>query len=223
MSPQVFVCVRVCGDGCITGAGTLLCICVCPPEPQVCPRQVDDGCASEGVRGGGRLATGTMSDPGDVRPVPHRSKVCRRLFGPVDSEQLSRDCDALMASCLQEAGERWNFDFATETPLEGNYVWERVRSPGLPKIYLSPGSRRRDDLGGDKRPSTSSALLQGPGPAPEDHVALSLSCTLVSHAPERPEDSPGGTGTSQGRKRRQTSLTDFYHSKRRLVFCKRKP
>lgn len=139
----------------------------------------------------------------------------------MDSEQLSRDCDALMASCLQEARERWNFDFATETPLEGNYVWERVRSPGLPKIYLSLGSRRRDDLGGDKRPSTSSALLQGP--APEDHVALSLSCTLVSHASERPEDSPGGTGTSQGRKRRQTSLTDFYHSKRRLVFCKRKP
>ena len=125
---------------------------------------------------------------------------------------------ALMAGCLQEARERWNFDFVTETPLEGNFVWERVRSLGLPKVYLSPGSRSRDDLGGDKRPSTSSALLQGP--APEDHVALSLSCTLVS---ERPEDSPGGPGTSQGRKRRQTSLTDFYHSKRRLVFCKRKP
>ncbi|KAM7319129.1 hypothetical protein ACRRTK_022241 [Alexandromys fortis] len=160
-----------------------------------------------------------MSDPSDVRPVPHRSKVCRRLFGPVDSEQLSRDCEALMAGCLQEARERWNFDFVTETPLEGNYAWERVRGLGMPKFYLSPGSRGRDDLGGDKRPSTSSALLQGS--APEDHVALSLSCTLVSHAPERPEDSPGGP--SQGRKRRQTSLTDFYHSKRRLVFCKRKP
>ena len=131
--------------------------------------------------------------------------MCRRLFGPVDSEQLRRDCDALMAGCLQEARERWNFDFVTETPLEGNFVWERVRSLGLPKIYQSPGSRGRDDLGGDKRPSTSSALLQGP--APEDHVALSLACTLVSHAPERPEDSPGGPGTSQGRKRRQTSLT----------------
>lgn len=131
--------------------------------------------------------------------------MCRRLFGPVDSEQLRRDCDALMAGCLQEARERWNFDFVTETPLEGNFVWEPVRSLGLPKIYQSPGSRGRDDLGGDKRPSTSSALLQGP--APEDHVALSLSCTLVSHAPERPEDSPGGPGTSQGRKRRQTSLT----------------
>lgn len=146
-----------------------------------------------------------MSDPDDVRPVPHRSKVCRRLFGPVDSEQLSRDCDALMAGCLQEARERWNFDFVTETPLEGNYVWERVVGLGLPKLYLSPGSRGRDDLGGDKRPGTSSALLQGS--APDDHVALSLSCTLVSHAPERPEDSPGGLGTSQGRKRRQTSLT----------------
>lgn len=146
-----------------------------------------------------------MSESGDDRPVLHRSKVCRRLFGPVDSEQLRRDCDALMEGCLREARERWNFDFVTETPLEGNFVWERVRSLGLPKIYLSPGSRNRDDLGGDKRPSTSSALLQGP--APEDHVALSLSCTLVSHAPERPEDSPGGPGTSQGRKRRQTSLT----------------
>lgn len=146
-----------------------------------------------------------MSDPGDDRPVLHRSKVCRRLFGPVDSEQLRRDCDALMEGCLREARERWNFDFVTDTPLEGNFVWERVRSLGMPKIYLSPGSRNGDDLGGDKRPSTSSALLQGP--APEDHVALSLSCTLVSHAPERPEDSPGGPGTSQGRKRRQTSLT----------------
>lgn len=163
-----------------------------------------------------------MSDHEDVHPPsPPRSKVCRRLFGPVDSEQLRRDCDALMASCLQEARERWNFDFVTETPLEGNFVWERVGGLGLPKLYLSPGSRGRDELGGDKRPSTSSALLQGP--AAEDHVALSLSCTLVSHAPERPEDSPGGLGTSQGRKRRQTSLTDFYHSKRRLVFCKRKP
>nr|XP_004649598.2 cyclin-dependent kinase inhibitor 1 [Jaculus jaculus] len=163
-----------------------------------------------------------MSDPGDSRPVPRNSKVCRRLFGPVDSEQLRQDCDALMAGCLQEARERWNFDFATETPLEGNFAWERVRGLGLPKLYLSPGPRGgRDDLGGSKQPATSSALLQGA--AQDDHVALSLSCTLVPRSPQRPEDSPGGPGTSQGRKRRQTSMTDFYHSKRRLVFSKRKP
>ncbi|NXT30492.1 CDN1A inhibitor, partial [Syrrhaptes paradoxus] len=27
---------------------------------------------------------------------------------------------------LEEAQQRWNFDFETETPLEGHYKWERV-------------------------------------------------------------------------------------------------
>lgn len=168
-------------------------------------------------------AAGAMSEPSrDALPIPHGSKACRRLFGPVDSEQLRRDCDALMASCVQEARERWNFDFVTETPLEGDFAWERVRGLGLSKVSLPAGPRGgRDDLGGGKRPGTSPALLQGT--AQEDHLDLSLTCTLLPHSPERPEASPGVPGTSQGRKRRQTSMTDFYHSKRRLIFSKRKP
>ncbi|XP_003403988.1 cyclin-dependent kinase inhibitor 1 [Loxodonta africana] len=164
-----------------------------------------------------------MSEPsGDTAQIPCSSKVCRRLFGPVDEEQLRRDCDALMADCLQEARARWNFDFVTETPLEGNYVWERVQGLGLPKFYLPAGPRGAwDDLGGGKRPCTSTVLLQGT--AQGDHVDLSLSCTVVPRSPERPEVSPGGPGARQGRKRGQTSMTDFYHSKRRLVFSKRKP
>ncbi|XP_062952981.1 cyclin-dependent kinase inhibitor 1 [Cynocephalus volans] len=164
-----------------------------------------------------------MSEPTpDARQIPCSSRVCRRLFGPVDSEQLHRDCDMLMAGCIQEARERWNFDFVTETPLEGNFAWERVRGLGLPKFYFPAGPRGgRDDLGGGKRPSTSSALLQGT--AQEDHVDLLLSCTLMPHSPEQAEGSPSGSGASQGRKRRQTSMTDFYHSKRRLILCKRKP
>ncbi|XP_011800714.1 PREDICTED: cyclin-dependent kinase inhibitor 1 isoform X1 [Colobus angolensis palliatus] len=143
---------------------------------------------------------------GNVRPNPCGSKACRRLFGPVDSEQLSRDCEALMAGCIQEARERWNFDFVTETPLEGDFAWERVRGLGLPKLYLPTGPRRgRDELGGGRRPGTSPALLQGT--AEEDHVDLSLSCTLVPRSGEQPEESPGGPGESQGRKRRQTSMT----------------
>lgn len=160
-----------------------------------------------------------MSEPSrDARPIPRGSKACRRLFGPVDSEQLSRDCDALMASCVQEACDRWNFDFVTETPLEGDFTWERVWGLGLPKLYLPSGPRgAQDNLGGGKRPSSSPARLQG------DHVDLSLSCTLVPRSPEQPEESPDGPSTSQGRKRRQTSMTDFYHSKRRLIFSKRRP
>uniref|UniRef100_G1TAS0 Cyclin-dependent kinase inhibitor 1 n=1 Tax=Oryctolagus cuniculus TaxID=9986 RepID=G1TAS0_RABIT len=124
-----------------------------------------------------------MSQPSDEAPQPpHRSKACRRLFGPVDSEQLRRDCDALMADCLQEARERWNFDFVTETPLEGNFAWERVRGLGLPKLYLAPGPRGgREDPAGCKRPSTSATLLPA---AQEDHVDLSLTCTLVPRSPE---------------------------------------
>ncbi|XP_077017744.1 cyclin-dependent kinase inhibitor 1 [Tamandua tetradactyla] len=156
-----------------------------------------------------------MSEPGNARPIPCSSKVCRRLFGPVDSEQLQRDCDALMAGCAQEARARWNFDFVTETPLEGDFTWERVRGLGLPKLYLSTGPG--DDLEGGKRPCTSAALIQG------DHVDLSLSCTIMPNSPEQPEVSPGGPGVPQRRKRGQTSMTDYYHSKRRLIFSKRKP
>ncbi|XP_054577779.1 cyclin-dependent kinase inhibitor 1 [Eptesicus fuscus] len=164
-----------------------------------------------------------MSEPSrDARPVPRGSRACRRLFGPVDSEQLQRDCDALMASCVQEACDRWNFDFVTETPLDGDFAWERVWSLDLPKLYLSSAPRRaQDSLGRSKRSSSSPALLQGT--AQGDHVDLSLSCTLVPRSPEQPEGSPGGPSTSQGRKRRQTSMTDFYHSKRRLIFSKRTP
>lgn len=159
-----------------------------------------------------------MSEPTrDARPIPRGSKACRSLFGPVDSEQLQRDCDALMASCVQEARERWNFDFVTETPLEGDFAWERVRGL-VPRLCLRGA---QDSLGRSKRPSSSPALL--PGAAQEDHVDLSLSCTLVPRSPEPPEGSPGGPSTSQGPKRRQTSMTDFYHSKRRLIFSKRKP
>ena len=149
-------------------------------------------------------AAGAMPEPPrDARPAPRSSKACRCLFGPVDSEQLHQDCDALMASCVQEARERWNFDFVSETPLEGDFAWERVRGLGLPKLYLPVGPR--DNLGGGKRPSPSSALL--PGASQEDRLDLVLSCTLGTRSPERPEGTPGGPGPSQGRKRRQTSMT----------------
>uniref|UniRef100_K7DNI7 Cyclin-dependent kinase inhibitor 1 n=1 Tax=Pan troglodytes TaxID=9598 RepID=K7DNI7_PANTR len=194
-----------------------------PACPHVSLRVCEDACSRVCAAFTGVSAAGAMSEPaGDVRQNPCGSKACRRLFGPVDSEQLSRDCDALMAGCIQEARERRNFDFFTETPLEGDFAWERVRGLGLPKLYLPTGPRRgRDELGGGRRPGTSPALLQGT--AEEDHVDLSLSCTLVPRSGEQAEGSPGGPGDSQGRKRRQTSMTDFYHSKRRLIFSKRKP
>lgn len=32
---------------------------------------------------------------------------------------------------MKEAQQKWNFDFETETPLEGNYKWEKVSHVNL--------------------------------------------------------------------------------------------
>ncbi|CAI9578326.1 unnamed protein product [Staurois parvus] len=53
-------------------------------------------------------------------------KVRRNLFGPVDHELLRADFEAVLKSTAEQARQRWNFDFVTETPLEGNYKWEKV-------------------------------------------------------------------------------------------------
>lgn len=57
---------------------------------------------------------------------PCSSKACRNLFGPVDHEQLQQDFEDKMKQQLEEAQQRWNFNFETETPLEGPFKWERI-------------------------------------------------------------------------------------------------
>ncbi|XP_067849799.1 cyclin-dependent kinase inhibitor 1B [Heptranchias perlo] len=58
-------------------------------------------------------------------PLHARTAVCRSLFGPIDHDELRRETK----SKLREIGERdrrkWNFNFDTDTPLEGGeYEWE---------------------------------------------------------------------------------------------------
>lgn len=57
---------------------------------------------------------------------PCSSKACRNLFGPVDHQQLQQDFEDKMRQQLEEAQQRWNFNFETETPLEGQFKWERI-------------------------------------------------------------------------------------------------
>ncbi|NXA20343.1 CDN1A inhibitor, partial [Ibidorhyncha struthersii] len=52
------------------------------------------------------------------------SKVCRNLFGPVDHQQLQNDFEDMLRQQLEEAQQRWNFNFEAETPLEGQFKWE---------------------------------------------------------------------------------------------------
>lgn len=63
---------------------------------------------------------------GDTLRSSCSRKLCRNLFGPVDHEQLQNDFQSMMKAEREEAQRKWNFDFETETPLEGDYKWEKV-------------------------------------------------------------------------------------------------
>ncbi|XP_048353082.1 cyclin-dependent kinase inhibitor 1 [Sphaerodactylus townsendi] len=131
-------------------------------------------------------------------------KLCRNLFGPVDHEQLQNDFQSSMKVEREEAKSKWNFDFETETPLEGDYKWEKVSHINVlsPQDLLSPS--KENSCARDK--SLSSPVL------------------LKVHAKT---DNPGQgsleTESSRHLKRKQTSIKDFYSSKRRTVPYKSNP
>lgn len=57
-------------------------------------------------------------------PPTFLRSVCRCLFGPVDHHQTKTDLRALNERLLNEAGERWNFDFRVGEPVHGKrYDW----------------------------------------------------------------------------------------------------
>ncbi|XP_010209256.1 PREDICTED: cyclin-dependent kinase inhibitor 1 [Tinamus guttatus] len=146
----------------------------------------------------------SQSRPG--QRLPCSSKVCRNLFGPVDHQQLQSDFQDLLRQQLEEAQRRWNFDFETDTPLEGRFKWERVllAEQQLHGLAKANGSESR------------SCSLVHKVPAKDRPSGI------CSEAP--PQDSePRAAGSPQRLKRRQTTVTDFYNSKRRIIPDKPKP
>ncbi|CAH0560382.1 unnamed protein product [Brassicogethes aeneus] len=73
--------------------------------------------------------------------APHenpRKPVVRKLFQNEESnedENIAEHFNALVERTAQElaqemqmAREKWNFDFENETPLEGDWEWEKVEN-----------------------------------------------------------------------------------------------
>ncbi|KAJ7400008.1 cyclin dependent kinase inhibitor 1A [Pitangus sulphuratus] len=141
--------------------------------------------------------------------TPCSSKVCRNLFGPVDHEQLQNEFEDKLRQQLEEARQRWNFDFETETPLEGPFKWERILLAEQPPQGVH--SLVRAVSSSDSR---SSLVRKVPS---RDCVGRI-----------RPEESQQSSevykaGSTQGLKRGQTTIKDFYSAKRRIVPAKPKP
>ncbi|KAM9859476.1 cyclin-dependent kinase inhibitor 1 [Aulostomus maculatus] len=145
----------------------------------------------------------------------------RNLFGPVDREQLQVEYHAALRKDLEEASQRWGFDFTLDKPLESSdFQWERVPGTNFPLLYrscmlgLRPAEaprvaevKPRDSKGG--RVGLS---LNDKENIPEEGCALkveNLEKTLVKRE-------------NTGIKRKQTNITDFYQAKRRVVGMPRK-
>ncbi|XP_059344112.1 cyclin-dependent kinase inhibitor 1 [Ammospiza nelsoni] len=141
---------------------------------------------------------------------PCSSKACRNLFGPVDHEQLQQDFEDKMKQQLEEAQQRWNFNFETETPLEGPFKWERmlVAEQAPQEVH----SLVRAVISSDSRSSLA-------------HRVPPKECGVGRICPEEAQQSSKvcRAGSLQGLKRGQTTIKDFYSAKRRIVPARPQP
>uniref|UniRef100_A0A8C5F602 Cyclin dependent kinase inhibitor 1A n=1 Tax=Gadus morhua TaxID=8049 RepID=A0A8C5F602_GADMO len=134
--------------------------------------------------------------------LPRKGPARRSLFGPVDRVQLRADCQASLQRDLDEASRRWGYDFVADRPLEQErFHWEAVPSAKVPLPYRpSPAGTSHD----------SRECV-----ADEERVPLTAECSAgMEKTPEKDD---------QVRlKRKQTNITDFYQSKKRVVGKPRK-
>ncbi|XP_009077219.1 PREDICTED: cyclin-dependent kinase inhibitor 1 [Acanthisitta chloris] len=133
--------------------------------------------------------------------TPCSTRVCRNLFGPVDHQQLQNDLEVMLRQNLEEAKQRWNFDFETETPLEGPFTWEC--------IYLS------------EKPQEVHSLVTGS----DSRSSLIHKDRVGRICPKESQQSSDvyRAHPLRSQKRGQTTMKDYYNTKRRIVPDKPKP
>ncbi|XP_078098506.1 cyclin-dependent kinase inhibitor 1-like [Mustelus asterias] len=121
-------------------------------------------------------------------------KVCRNLFGPVNREQVQAELQAELRNGLAAAQNRWAFDFEEERPVQGAFQWEALSSRDVPHFY-------RTSVRGAPQREFPSPLR--PGAEAEERNVY-------------PQRDSNPHHKAQNRKRKQTTITDFYALKRRF-------
>ncbi|XP_058046662.1 cyclin-dependent kinase inhibitor 1-like [Ahaetulla prasina] len=119
----------------------------------------------------------------------------RNLFGPVDHDHLLQEFQSMMRSSMEQAKQRWNFDFFQDMPIVGLLQWEELQGHEVPAFYHTHVAREsRPPL----QPVNRTADREG-------------KVHLLGREVERGR--PIKTATL-GKKRRQTYLTDYYSTKK---------
>lgn len=147
----------------------------------------------------------------------------RNLFGPVDREQLQAEYQAALRKDLEDASQRWGFDFISEKPLEGgDFQWEGVPGTKVPLLYRSCML----GLGQVDGQRSAGAAVKSPlrprvGPSQSEKENIPRTPERCAFKLENLEKTPEKVENT-GLKRKQTNITDFFQAKRRVVWMPRK-
>lgn len=118
-------------------------------------------------------------------PLHRRTSVCRNLFGPVDHEELSREVKSKLREISEHDRQRWNFDFESNTPLDGDYKWEEVPVDKTPVFYMDSVQVDRTRVPATpvkQPPPPDSALPETPRMVVQERLAVPESSSRVSPA-----------------------------------------
>ncbi|XP_056886778.1 cyclin-dependent kinase inhibitor 1 isoform X1 [Takifugu flavidus] len=142
--------------------------------------------------------------------------VRRNLFGPVDRDQLQVEYRAALRKDLEDASNRWGFDFISDKPMENSdFLWEGIPGSKVPLLYRSSTpTPPQPQRAAEPKVSRVSASSNGKENIPCSPETCPLDMGSLEKTPEKRE--------STGLKRKQTNITDFYQAKRRVVGMPRK-
>ncbi|XP_025036705.1 cyclin-dependent kinase inhibitor 1-like isoform X1 [Pelodiscus sinensis] len=132
------------------------------------------------------------------------TRVRRNLFGPVDHEQLQQDFQHMLHSSMEGAQQKWNFDFLRDMPAKGLLQWEELQNHDVPVFYHSCV------VGEARKPLKP--LNQGKVKEVKVHHFATVTLTENPKVAKKTLSKK----SQAGKKRRQTSLTDYYSAKKQV-------
>ncbi|XP_034529815.1 cyclin-dependent kinase inhibitor 1D isoform X2 [Notolabrus celidotus] len=139
--------------------------------------------------------------------------VRRNLFGPVDHQQLQEDFQRLLCINLEAANKRWNFDFQSEMPEKGSSMeWEELRCQDVPAFYRSCMVKPASHSLRKRRMSTSSRECSSGSNSSSGSGDEFLEVTTRGYYRIKLQ-----------RKRRQSSITDFFKVKKSRLLHHKAP
>lgn len=131
----------------------------------------------------------------------------RNLFGPVDRELLQVEYQAALQKDLEEATQRWGYDFISDKPLENSdFQWEGISGTKVPLLYRScmlgvgqstAEAKVRPKGGRVEPPQNDKENIPG---TPE---RCALNMKFLEKTPEK--------GETTAVKRKQTNITGRYY------------